>query len=371
MRDSLTYDGMAIWTERDLQDRVKAFKAYSAFNIRLCGPLGYRDDKNIYAVAVDEAGQVLHTFTREELTWYVRNPRADSDIFGYGYPEIEQAIRLIQSIQNCVELNADIFNRNSIPNGFLTVKGMWNQRQLDVLSRIWQNLKRGISKSWALPVIPIPKDGEIEVMDLSRLKESEAYYAEWLNMSAGLFCSIYKFPVKRLGYHISGKTRDNEPPVPTTVQPAIDDFDPYLVVLLNQIADALNEYMIWDRWPHLEFSWTGASPKEDAREYEARTLAATVDERRAMHDQVPMEQLAKGAEEKQLARLLGLAPVDPALTGVYQTAMQVVLASKGEGEEQGNKGAAFTSKKDPARAENHGHTSGVRRNSAAEKSETN
>lgn len=364
VRDSLTYDGMAIWTERDLQDRVKSFKVYSAFNIRLCGPLGYKGDTNIFAVAVDEAGQVIHTFTREQMTYYVRNKRADSDIFGYGYPEIEMAIRLIQAFQNALELNSDIFNKSSIPNGFLTVEGMWNQRQLDVLSRIWQNLKRGISKSWALPVIPIPKDGKIAVLDLSRLKENETYYPGFMNMVAGLFCAVYRFPVTRLGYHISGQNKDNEPATPTTTAPAIDDYDPYLGVLLNQLADVTNEYLIWDRWPHLEFGWTGASPKDDAREYEARTLAATVDERRALNDQAPLEASAKGEDEKKIARLMGASPVDPALTGVYQAIVQAVMAPKDEG---GEEGAAFTSKKDPARAEGHGHASGVRRDSAGEK----
>lgn len=365
VRDSLTYDGMAIWTERDLQDRVKSFKVYSAFNIRLCGPLGYKGDKTIFSVAVDEAGQVIHTFTREQMIWRVRNPRADSDIYGYGYPEIEMAIRLIQAFQNAVDMNADVFNRNSIPNGFLTVEGMWNQRQLDVLSRIWQNLKRGVSKSWALPVIPIPKDGKMTVLDLSRLKENETYYPDFMNMVAGLFCAIYRFPVKRLGYHISGKTKDNEPPVPTTAAPTIEDYDPFLPVLLSQIADPINEYIVWDRWPNLEFSFSGASPKEDAREYEARTLAATVNERRAMNDQEPLE-AAEGldANGKKIAKLMGQAPVDPALAGLYQAVVQVVMAPALEA---GETGAPFSSKKDPARSENHGHASGVRRNSAGEK----
>lgn len=368
VRDSLTYDGMAIWTERDLQDRVKSFKVYSAFNIRLCGPLGYKGDTHIHAVAVDETGSVIHTFTREQLTWRVRNPRADSDIFGYGYPEIEMAIRLIQAFQNAIDMNADVFTRNSIPNGFLTVEGMWNQRQLDVLSRIWQNLKRGVSKSWALPVIPIPKDGKIAVLDLSRLKENETYYADFMNMVAGLFCALYRFPVTRLGYHISGKTKDNEPAVPTTVAPAIDDFDPFLGVLLNQIADPINEYMIWDRWPHLEFCWTGSSPKEDAREYEARTLAATVNERRAMNDREALEDV-EGLDEdaKTIARLMGQAPVDPALAGMYQAIVQIVMAPEPAAGEDGGTGAPFSSKKDPARSEGHGHTSGVRRASAKEK----
>lgn len=365
VRDSLTYDGMAIWTERDLQDRPKAFKTMSAFNIRLTGPLGYNGNKRIFAVAVDEAGQVIHQFTREELIWRVRNPRADADIYGYGYPEIEQAIRLIQAFQNALDMNADVFNRNSIPNGFLTVKGMWNQKQLDVLTRIWQNLKRGVSKSWALPVIPIPKDGEINVLDMSRLKEGEVYYPDFMNMVGGLFCSVYHFPPDRLGYHISGKTRDARPEVPTTNQPAIDDYDPYLGVLLHQISSVINQYLLADRWPHLEHCFTGSDPKEDAREYEARTLAATVDERRAMQDQPPMEQLATTSEQKEIAQYMGMAPVDPALTGLYQAIVTAKIAAAAAPTE--NVGAPFSSKKDPARAEDHGHTSGVRRDSAAEK----
>ena len=70
-------------------------------------------------------------------------------------------------------------------------------------------------------------------------------------------------------------------------------------------------------------------------------------------------------DEKKILRLLGKAPVDPALTGVYQSIVQAVLAPKAA--EGGEKGAAFTSKKDPARAEDHGHLSGVRRDSAGEK----
>src|ERR1700733_1449148 len=365
VRDSLTYDGMAVWTDRDLQDRPKAFKAYSAFNIRLAGPAGYKGDTEIFAVAVDEAGQVIHTFTREQLIWYTRNPRADSDIVGYGYPEIETAIRLIQAFQNALDLNADVFNRNSIPNGFLTVTGMWNQRQLDVLSRIWQNLKRGVTKSWAFPVIPVPKDGEIKVLDLSRLKEGEVYYPDFMNMLAGLFCAVYRFPVQRLGYHISGKTRDSEPKTPATATPAIDDYDPHLSVLLHALVDVINEYLLWDRFPHLEFGFTGTSPREDAREYEARTLASTVDERRALNDQEPLESLGKDEDERKILRLLGKAPVDPALTGVYQSIVQAIMAPKAGPD--GETGAAFTSKKDPARAEDHGHMSGIRRDSAGEK----
>jgi hypothetical protein len=89
-----------------------------------------------------------------------------------------------------------------------------------------------------------------------------------------------------------------------------------------------------------------------------------VDERRALNDQEPLESLGKSGEEKKILRIMGQAPVDPALTGVFQSIVQAVL-NPGTG--GGENGAAFDHKKDPARAEDHGHQSGVRRDSRGEK----
>lgn len=365
VRDSLTFDGMAVWTDMDLAGRVKSFKTLSSYNIRLCLPQGYMGDETVYAVGVDEAGNVIHTFTRDQLIFRHRNARADADIAGYGYPEIEQTIQLIQGFQNALEMNYSVFTRSSTPNGFLVVKGGMNQKQLDILSRIWINLKRGITKSWALPVIPAPKDGDIEIRDLSPLKEMDVYYSDFMNMIAGLFCAMYRFPVRRLGYHISGRAKDNTPPeTPTTTAPGIEDYDPYIGVLLRHVETLLNHYIVWTRWPHLQHEFTSKSPKEDAREYEAQVLASTVDERRALNDQPELETLGKDEDEKMLLKLLGKAPVDPALGGIYQSLITAIFAPKPG--EDGAPGSSFTSKKDPARAQDHGHMSGVRRDSAAE-----
>lgn len=366
-RDSLTFDGMSVWTDMDLKGRIKSFKTLSSYNIRLCLKPGYMGDPAIYAVGVDETGTVMETFTRDQLIFRIRNPRPDADIFGYGYSEVEQAVRLIQGFQNAMEMNADVFNRNSMPNGFLVIKGQMNQRQLDVLSRIWINLKRGVTKQWALPVIPVGEKGSIEVVDLHDLKGMDAMYQEYMNMVAGLFCAMYRFPPHRLGYKISGKVKESEPEVPVTAAPNQDDYDPYIAVLLQHIENLINQYILWTRWPYLQFEFEGKSPVEDARQYEAQVLACTIDERRALSDQKPMAESVKDADEqqKELLKLMGAAPVDPAMAGIYQSTIQAIYGKGGEGDD-GTPGARMTSKKDPARSEDHGHTSGVRRNSAAE-----
>lgn len=378
VRDSLTYDGMAVWTDMDRAGRVKGFKALSAYNIRLSGPGGYRLDPNVFAVAVDEMGNVVEEFTRDELIWYVRNPRADADIWGYGYSEIEMAIRLIQGFQNSLDMNVDTFQRNAIPNGFLTVSGRWTQRQLDVLSRIWLNLKRGVTKSWSIPVIALPDKGEINVTDLTDIKGKEVYYQDFMNMMMGAFAAIYCFPTTRLGYRISGQGPDSHPRDQQTSGTIIDETDPGLMPLLHNIECLINEYILVSRWPHLQFRFTGKNPKEDAREYEARTNAMTLAEHRAMADLPDLQTQGKDEEEKKMLRLMAATPYNPAMAGVWQSIISAAVTEKtadaaaaaklatGGANTTARPGAPHPPKKDPASSEDHGHASGVRRDSAKE-----
>ena len=364
VRDSLTYDGIAIWTDMDASNRVKAFQMLPAGRIRMTGPNGYAKpgtppDKSIYAVAVDDTGSVMHTFTRNDLVWYVRNARADADVFGYGYPEIELGLRLIQGATNILDMGIDRFNTSAIPQGMLLLTGNgWNQRQLDVVARIWTNLKSGSTKTWALPAMAVPRDGKIEILDLSDIAGKEVYYQDFANMIYGAFCTLFRFPVTRLGYRISGKGPDSKPE--GNDQGIIDEDDPGLAPLLNHIEAVYNEYLIWSRWPDLQFTFTGKSPKEDAREYEARSLAMTVDERRMQAGLLPMKDVIDKQFE-MMAMLMGMAPTDPALSGAFQS-MAATLLGQGSDQESSKKiGPQFGHKIDPASSEDHGHTSGVRR----------
>lgn len=367
VRDSMTYDGIAIWTDNDLRGRTRSFKALSAYNIRLCTAEGYCGDPNIFAVGVDESNNIREQFTRHDLIWYVRNPRADARVGGYGYPEIDQALRLVQAFSDMFDMNAQTFNKNGIPNGLLKVSGMWNQRQLDVLSRIWQNLKRGVSKSWALPVLPIPKDGDIELLDLAACKGEDVRYSDFANMLAGAYCALCSFPVERLGYRVSGAGPDNRMDEGKGAAAKVDIADPGLMPLLTTVETVVNEYLLWPRWPDLVFRFNGKNPTEDAREYQLKTLSMTVDERRAYTDEPTLEEAATDPTAKEIARIMGACPTDPGLAGVYQSIATAIISAKANvAETVAKPGAVFAGQKDPAKSEEHGHTGGVRRNSAAE-----
>lgn len=251
---------------------------------------------------------------------------------------------------------------NSIPNGMFIFKGQgWVRSQLDRLARLFVNMKRGVTKSWTIPLIMAPKDAEIELLDFTNIKGTEVYYQDFMNMMVGAFCTIYRFPVDRLGYRASGKGPDREVPLKDTGLVTADMDDPGREPLLGHIEHVVN-MILQTRWPHLKFVFHGKNPKEDAREYEARILAMTVDERRSAVGLPPLHKSpsvsALDEDQKKNLILAGTAPVDPALAGVFQS---IFLAKQAEQ-------ARFESKRDPVQSEKHGHTSGIRRDSASEAS---
>jgi len=111
--DALTFDGWALWTDMDSSGGVRSFVNLPAGSIRLAVPTrGYKGNREHFACLVDETGNPVKPFTRKELTWRVRNARNDPAVMGYGWSEIEMAIRLIQGFQSAIDLNVSTFDQN-------------------------------------------------------------------------------------------------------------------------------------------------------------------------------------------------------------------------------------------------------------------
>lgn len=369
-RDSFTYDGIALYTDCDTSGRVLAFSAIPAGSIRLTNENGYNQNKKIFAVLVNEGQQVIKEFDRNELVWVCRNPRTDPEVGRYGFPELDQASRLVEAFDNAMELNADTFTKNGIPNGMLVFKGLgFTPRELDLITRMWNNLKKGITKQWALPAMALPPDSELELIDFSSAKDKDALFQEHLNLTIGIYCLLCGISPKKLGFRISGKVGDTRPdPVDQrTPAAAFDDEDVGLTDFLSLIEQTINQYILWTRFPTLRFVFRGKTPREDAREYEVRQLAETYGERRAKVDLKPLEKLVENEEHKELAQLMDLCPCDPGLVGTWQNIVSSYLKGKqpqgaGDGNFEQGSNSRFTGAVDGAKKEAHGNMAGTRRN---------
>jgi hypothetical protein len=369
INDTLTFDGWAVWTDMK-GGHVNAFANLPAGMIRLAMPTrGYKGNMEHFAALVDETGTPVKPLTRNELVWRIRNVRNDPSVGGYGWPEPEMLVRIIQAFQGGVELNAGQFVNNSIPNGMMLLKGdYFNQDQVDALMREWTNMKRGMSKLWGMPVMAIPEDGNVEIVNFMDLKGQDIRFRDHMNLMMGLNCLVYCFPIRRLGMFASGHSRDNQPTQDAAIEIQGAD-DPGLPPLLQFVEDTINPYILWTRWPRLKFGFMAKNPKEDARQTEARKLARTWGEARAEADLPKLSKLAP-TKLKPLAEIMELAPEDAVKAGIFQTvAVKMLEAQLGldGGGDPDKAGPPMQIKKDPAEAQGHGHLAGVRRNSRQEK----
>lgn len=413
---SLIYDGIAVYTNRNNKQEILSFAPFPTQNIRLVARttpnqqtstkqygsanVGINffgssseahkenqkfkdgDPRKPFCVGVDETGNAIYTFNREQMIWYTRNPRTDGGVQNYGYSEIEIALLLIKGFTDAIRFNVDIFDKNSIPKGILVLKGQFTAKTFDAMSRAWSNLQRGPRTDWTLPVIQLTEKGEISIVSLEPLRGNEGFYHHLVNLFFGVFAAVYRFPIHRLGYKASGTNSDPKRDWPRNY---LGEEDIGLTALLTHLENLVNAYLIEANWPHLQFLFTGKSPKEEGRLYEARMLSMCADEKRLEVGLPKYTDIAVTEAAKVVASIMGLAPVDPALTGVFSTIVQAIarigvdgLKAMIEGEQSERlrspvgeqipaTGSSFSSKKDPAKSEKHGHASGIRRDSRREK----
>ena len=366
VRDYLTYDAIAIWTDLDQRKRIKGWVPMPAGNIRLASKMGYLGNKDHFAVLIDQGGTVVETFTRDNLIWHPGHPKVDPDWGGYGWSRLDCGMRLIDGFQAAFDVNADIFSKNSFPTGMMLLKGSaWSQNELDLIARQIANLKKGVSKQWAMPAMVVPKDNDIDFLDLNAAKDKDTLYQSYMNLILSVFCMIYQFPYRRFGFRVSDNGADNEPLESKHREPSAvtAEEDIGLINLLSTLEHIINTYIIATRFPHLQLTFSGKAPREDAREYESRQLSLTYGEKRAQADQPNLEDLAKGdSTALKLAKIMNLAPVDPGLSGIFQALASSIVAG-GKPNDPKSPQAEFSATKDPAKGEQHGALSGVRRHS--------
>jgi hypothetical protein len=368
VQDSLIYDNIAILTK--VKDgKVTAFTPFNAASILIAKPEGYEFDKSKFAVEIDPSGQVLQSFTRDQLIWYVRNPGNYQTTRYYGQSEVELGIKILQSFQNAFDMNANTFANNSMPNGMMVITGVVgiSRDTLNFLKRVWNNAVRGVSKRWGVPVMALDSEkAKVDLIKFNDIKGLDHVYEHHMNMTFALICALYRMPVARLGMKISGQGPNAKDPMNKDRE---EQEDIGRIVLLQHLENLIDNYLIKRNWPNLKFSWTAMSSVEGDREYQERNLAQTYREQRIALDMKPVSEfLPPDAPEelKTLAQLLDMTPNDPGKGGIAQSLFSAYLTGKMNAEKEN---AIFHAPKDLAEARDKGAPPAGRRKASEQKDE--
>ena len=311
VRDSLILDNAPIETEmkRNRAMGMDGFYAVDGATVYLVNELDYQGEDELFACQVVN-GQIRAAYGYEDLILVPRNPRSDVLAGGYGMSELELLVKIVTGFLNALQVNLDGFSKNSIPRGFMTLIGNYGEQDLSAFKRFWNAQVRGTQNHWNVPVL-VAKDGEskAEFHEIGG-QFDEVMYSKWMELLGAIACAVYSIAPEEINWSSFTAARSALSGSDTTEKMA-QSIDKGLRPLLTYYQNLFTDYVVADFSDKYVFRWTGLDEQDEEKRHELRKLVLTVDEIRAQE-----------GFDAHSDPVLGAAPVNPSLTGVYMQNLQ-------------------------------------------------
>lgn len=211
---------------------------------------------NRYVQVIDN--KIVAQFTSREMAFAIRNPRTDIEIAGYGYPELEIALKHFIAHENTETFNDRFFSHGGTTRGILQIKTEENQSQhaLDMFKREWKNSLSGINGSWQIPVVSAEDVKFVNMTPTARDMEFE----KWLNYLINVITSLYGIDPAEINFPNNGGATGskggslNEGNSAEKMQASQNKG---LLPLLSFIADVMNKHIITEFGEDYLFQFVG------------------------------------------------------------------------------------------------------------------
>lgn len=325
-RDTLTMDSVGIELEwkKNRAAGIDGFYAIDGGSIRLCAEEGYEGDDEIFAVQVLN-GQVNTAYSVDDLIYIPRNPRTDVTVGGYGLSETELLIRVVTGFLNAMTYNQAGFDKNSIPKGLLSLVGSYSREDLAAFKTYWASTVRGVENSFGMPVL-VSKDTDSKATFTPIESQfNDMAFTKFITFLTSMACSIYGLSSHELGIDAftAGASSSLNHGSDTEEKLQYSE-DSGLRPLLAYFENLFTDYMVAEINPDWLFRWTGLDQEDATRKFEKQKLILTVDEMRAQE-----------GYQSHPDPLLGSAPLNPSLAGIYMNG--VMTPQGGEGDDSSDR----------------------------------
>lgn len=202
--------------------------------------------------------KIVAKFTDREMAFAIRNPRSDIEIAGYGYPELEIALRHFMAHENTERFNDRFFSHGGTTRGILQIKTDANQSQhaLDMFKREWKNSLRGVNGSWQIPVVSAEDVKFVNMTPSARDMEFE----KWLNYLINVITSLYQIDPAEINFPNNGGATGSKGASlneGNSAQKLQASQNKGLMPLLKFIADTINEFVVAEFGEDYIFQFVG------------------------------------------------------------------------------------------------------------------
>lgn len=313
LTDSLVLDACPVETQMTAGKKLSGWYNVAGDTIRLCTEEGYEGDDELMAVQVIQ-GIPRSAFSYADMAYDVRNPRTDLQAGGYGYSEVEQMIKVLTGYYNAINFNHAGMDKNSLPRGFITVFGAYNERASKDFERRMKAMMRGATNRFEVPIMyvdPEESGGKAQAAAWTPMdKFDEMLFARWIVLQASLAGALYGMDPAEFhfdSFNVRGSSPLNHNDIADKIAHSkVKGLEP----LIRFVQSHYNQWILplVDNRYRLQF--IGLQAEDADKKHERIKLASTVNEIREIDGRDP------------LPGSIGDAPVNPTLIGVYAQSLQ-------------------------------------------------
>ena len=299
VRDSMIFDQACFEIIKTKGGNIAGFVAVDASTIRRGKPSASerkagkrtKSDKTfIQAVGTKKVA----TFTDEDLCFGVRRPRTWMKIQGYGYPELEELVRVITNLVNAESFNAANFTHGMHVAGILAVKSKMNPSLFRAFRREFYAMLSGAHNAKKTPIIQLDPENKEELQSVNMSQSNrDMEYGQWMSWLLKLATSIYGMDPAELNYVYGPEGQSHQLNQKSPMDRILASKERGLRPLIRSVERWINESVIQRMYPDYCLEFVGFDAKsEDAKlEFDVKTVKAfrTINEVRAMYDMEPID----------------------------------------------------------------------------------
>lgn len=295
-RDSMSYDQgcFEVLLDRYHSKVVAGFQVYDGSSIRRTIK-SRRQGKESAAydyVQINHRQEVVAAWPASRFCFGIRRPRTNLAAMGYGYPESEELYDILTYLLWGVQANAARFKQGIMADGILSVVGEnMTPQQRRGFKRQFRAMMVGVANAARVPFINLPNpQAKIQWQPFNRDNKS-MQHKEWMDFLIKVWCALYLADpiVMGIQYGTEGQKSALEGSGPETRHQISRDIG--LRPHLRHMSTQLNKYVVWPRWPWLQFEFYGLDELSDSEKLDldikAVTHIETVDEVRARRNLPP------------------------------------------------------------------------------------
>ena len=187
-------------------------------------------------------------------------------IQGYGYPELEELVRVITNLVNAESFNAANFTHGMHVAGILAVKSKMNPSLFRAFRREFYAMLSGAHNAKKTPIIQLDPENKEELQSVNMSQSNrDMEYGQWMSWLLKLATSIYGMDPAELNYVYGPEGQSHQLNQKSPMDRILASKERGLRPLIRSVERWINESVIQRMYPDYCLEFVGFDAKsEDA-----------------------------------------------------------------------------------------------------------